>query len=314
MKDFEFDGPTRYVANAKERFRQYKEGADNYTRTLTDEQKLGFSQKPFDWGQDHPHFFSAMFQILNGLSTLRLSPGSTIIEVGSGAGWVTEILLALNYRVICIEPAEQMIEAAKSRVRQFLDLRQMSGFFDHASFIHDTFEEADISGGQADAILFFESFHHLIDEHASVEKCNRLLKDNGAICILGDSNWVPGQRESEKFWDAEMKMFGTLESPFTERYIVSLLRHYGFGDAQRYHGVNAMVPVNRGGEPVVNFAGHLNARYVNLVIARKNTPVPNGLAGIVETKPTDRPPQAAGGVFAQAKQYLKRLIPSSRGR
>jgi SAM-dependent methyltransferase len=132
-----------------------------------------------------------------------------------------------------------------------------------------TFEEAELDAASADAVLFFESFHHIIDEHAAVAKCARVLRPGGVVCILGDSNWVPGYREQEAFWVEEMERFGTLESPFTHGYLVALFEHYGFGDVTRHHGVNGLVPVAREQEPVVNFAGHLNATYVNLVTARK---------------------------------------------
>ena len=52
--------------------------------------------------------------------------GARIIEVGSGAGWTTEILVALGYRVVCLEPAQGMIDVARERVASFLQARNMS--------------------------------------------------------------------------------------------------------------------------------------------------------------------------------------------
>ena len=260
---------SRFRPNADLNFEALKAAADAYPRQLTEVEKLGFVQKPLDWHKGHPNYLNNMFQLLNGIQAMELEAGSTIVEVGSGAGWATEILAGLKYRVVCLEPASIMLEAAKQRVDKFLEAHAMSELASNISYRCATLEEFELPPQSADAVLFFESFHHVINEHSSMLQVARVLRPGGVLCILGDSNWIPGLKEQEDFWVAEMERFGTLESPFTHTYLTELLSTYGFVDIRRHHGVNALVPVERENEPVRSFAGHLDANYVNLFTARR---------------------------------------------
>jgi hypothetical protein len=51
-----------------------------------------------------------------------------------------------------------------------------------------------------------------------------------------------------------MAEFGTLESPFTRRYLDCLLTDIGFVDIQRYHGIDGLFPENQGGVPLEDLA------------------------------------------------------------
>lgn len=294
---------TRFEGDSTNRFRQLREAADAYPRALDGEQQLGFYQKPFDWHHGHPNFFNNMYQLLNGIAALQLAPESTIIEVGSGAGWCTEVLAALKYKVICLEPAEVMVDAAKQRVSAFLQLRRMPELIENVGYHTSTLEEADfLPKASADAMIFFESFHHIIDEHKALDEAYRILKPGGKLCILGDSNWIPGLREQEEFWRKEMATFGTLESPFTHEYLTDVLEQHGFRDIRRHHGVNSLVLVEEEERPVVAFAGHLNARYINLFIARR------GAAGELPADRKARPAVDKPPVFVTAPEpMLKRI-------
>lgn len=264
----QYKGETRYKGNTVKDFSSYKETADSYPRLLSEEERLGFKQKPFDWSKGHPNFFGNIYQLLNGIQAMELEPGSTIVEVGSGAGWATEILACLKYKVICIEPSDVMIEAAKQRVTDYLQSHAMSELIPSIRYICNTLEEEELEENSADAVLFFESFHHIIDEDVALDKIRNFLKPDGVLCILGDANWIPGYQEQEEFWEDEMRRFGTLESPFTHDYLTALLDHHQFYSICRHHCVNAMIPVDQEEEPVRNFTGDLDARYVNLFTAR----------------------------------------------
>ena len=265
----QFEGMTRFQGDSRSSYQQFLDGAVGYPHGLSDSEKLGFRQKPFDWNEGHPSFFNNSFQLLNGLAAMNLAPGSTILEIGSGAGWITEILACLNYKVHCIEPAEAMVEAASERLSEVLRARAMGGLLANVTFHCTTLERYSADGPLFDGVLCFESFHHLIDEHEACREIFKVLKPGGVLCILGESNWIPGLREAEQFWEAEMDRFGTLESPYTHEYLHWLLLRYGFVDVTRNHCVNTLVPVDRENEPVLNFVGSLHARYLNLFLARK---------------------------------------------
>jgi SAM-dependent methyltransferase len=262
-----FDGPRRFV-DANARFTEFKQGAELYPSRLTEHDALGLWQKPLDWSPGHPSFLGGMTQLLNALQAMGLEPGSTIVEVGSGAGWATEWLAGLAYRVICIEPSEDLIAVAKQRVSDFLAAHRMSFLMNNVTWQATTLEEAAIADKTADAVLFFESFHHIIDESRAAANVHRILKDDGVLCIIGDSNWIPGDPDQEESWKAEMAAFGTLESPFTDKYLTHVLREAGFSEVRRYHAVNTLIPVEREAEPARNFVT-MHATHNNLFLARK---------------------------------------------
>ena len=266
---------TRFKGGSAASFKVYRDAADAYPRSLTESEQLGFWQKPFDWNPGHPQFFNNMYQILNGIQAMNLAPGSTVVEVGSGAGWGTEILACLKYRVICLEPAEVMLKIAEKRVLASLGLHRMPELVDNIMYYCTTLEEAEMIGdASADAIMFFQSFHHIIDENMALAQAFRILKPGAPLCILGDSNWVPGYEEQEKFWIEEMDRFGTLESPFTDEYLAYVLRNNGFTEIRRHHAVNQLVVVEDETKPVAEFVKDLDARYVNLFTAKRGEAPP----------------------------------------
>lgn len=295
---------TRFMPDGWAEFDKFKSAADMYPRQLTGDEKAGFWQKPLDWKKGHPNYLSNMYQLLNGIQAMDLEPQATILEVGSGAGWTTEMLAGLRYRVVCLEPAEVMLEAARERVPAFLQAHAMSQLITNVSYYCTTLEEAELPDHFADAVLFFESFHHIVDEHRSLRQVVRFLKPGGVLCILGDANWIPGLKEQEDFWVDEMERFGTLESPFTHTYLVELLASYGFMDIHRHHSVNGFVPVEREDEPARNFAGHLDARYVNLITAR--VPVENDAEEEEAEGSTAREVSAKSSAWARFRSALGR--------
>lgn len=243
--------------------------ATDYPLKLTDFQRQGLRQKPFDWNQGHPSFFANMTQLLAALQAMNLRRKSTIVEVGSGSGWTSEILAALKYKLVCVEPAEEMIAVARERVAAYLRMHGMAELTGNVEFRCGSFESISLDAKSADAVLFFESFHHVADEHLVVSRAFEILRSGGVLCLLGETNWIPGNTEAEEFWRAETEEFGTLESPFSAPYLVALLEHHGFVDVVRHHAVNALVPVAEGAKSVESFVHHLHANYVNLVLARK---------------------------------------------
>ncbi len=297
-----YTGPTRFCPDAVKDYAALKDAAISYVANLPTEARRGLVEKPLDWRPGHPSYFTAMLQLLGALQAMRLPPGARIVEVGSGAGWATKILASLWYRVECVEPAEQMIDVAKMRVREYLRHCGNEHFHRRVSWQAATMEEARLETGSADAVIYFESFHHVVDENIALDKTMQALRPGGYLIILGDSNWIPGNREQESAWAEEMAAFGTLESPFTEGYLTWLLQSKDFADVRRCHLANGLVPTAQENEPVRNFA-LMDATWVNLVIAQK--PLDGATAPDPEQYPygrplDDKPPQTNGYRFKHA--------------
>jgi SAM-dependent methyltransferase len=54
-----------------------------------------------------------MYAILNTVQAMRLLPSALVMDVGSGPGWVTQILVGLGYRVVALDPSRVMNDLAR---------------------------------------------------------------------------------------------------------------------------------------------------------------------------------------------------------
>jgi len=194
--------------------------------------------KPFS-ESSHKTFFAEMYQILNLIESMGLKSGDTVLEVGSGSGWVTEILVLLGCSVHALDPAEDMHAIAKERLvglKTHYKKESLPLIVYHSSALEDGL---DLPDATFDGVLFHASLHHIIDEVAGLRECLRLLKPGGILAV-SEWAWKPGDIEIERPLDAEMEQFGTLESPFTQEYLDWLLASIGFVDVVRYHAINGL--------------------------------------------------------------------------
>jgi SAM-dependent methyltransferase len=238
-----FDGPTRYVLNARAHFDALRRAAEQYPDAVAADVGLGWMRrKPYDPSVGHPNFFNCVYAAMNAIQAMRLPPNALVVEVGAGPGWMTQILVGLGYRVVAIEPSATMNELAVKRVAGFSAMTGVPA--DSATFLTATLEEADLKAyqGQVDAVMFHEALHHVIDEHEAMRQVFSLLQPGGCLAVCGEGRWNPGDRNSESKLDEEMKRYGTLESPFTQAYLRHLLNETGFSEIVFYHSVNGLFP------------------------------------------------------------------------
>lgn len=262
-----FDGPTRYVPDARAHFARLRTAAEQYPDAVKAEVGLDWMRrKPYDSRATHPQFFACMHAAMNVLQAMQLPSGALVVEVGAGPGWLTQILVGLGYRVLAIEPSAAMIDMARARVDGFA--ATIGAPSDTATFWATTLEEADLTPyqGQADAVWFHEVMHHVIDEHASLRQVMGLLRPGGCLAVSGDSRWHPGDRGLEDVLDTEMNQYGTLESPFTQEYMRHVLVEAGFVDIVFYHAVNGLFPETEGARTIGEVANP-SAAALNTVLA-----------------------------------------------
>ncbi len=234
----------RYLSDSPERMEAYLQAAREYVSRLSEADQAWLYRKPYDVSTGHPAFFDEMYGIMNLVRAMGITPKGRVVEVGSGPGWVTEILLALGYEVDAVEPSADMIAVARERVghaRQHYHL----GDSPRVEFHAEPLETCSLPGDAYDAVIFHAALHHVVDEEKSLGQCFRLLRPGGVLGV-SEGAWIPGDRYWEEKLDAAMRDYGALENPFTAEYLDYLLRRLGFEDIRRYYAINGLFPVDMG--------------------------------------------------------------------
>lgn len=265
-----FTGPRRYVGATEGRYAELVAAAEAYTWKIPPEHRESLLLKPLDATRGHAHYFRAIYNALNIIQKLDL-PGGTIVDAGAGPGWLSEQFLMIGYRVILLEPSQDMLDIAKRRIER-ASAKWEIDMLARAEFVRGTMEALppELEGsGRADAVVFYEAWHHVIDEAKAARNVLGLLAPGGQMAVLGESRWNPGDRALEAELDAEMERYGTLESPFARDYLTHLLQETGFTEIQFLHSVNGFFPADQGQRTIAEAAGDGHERGWNTCLARR---------------------------------------------
>ena len=135
------------------------------------------------------------------LSWFGLRDGMSILEVGSGPGFVTEQLLDMcpNSHVTCVEIDPDLIGPAE----QYLQSRGLAGRY---SIIQGDVLDMDLSDDRFDFAFARLIFQHLHDPSGAIKETHRVLKPGGRLVIhdidIGLGEIVePVNREAEAIED-----------------------------------------------------------------------------------------------------------------
>jgi SAM-dependent methyltransferase len=259
----------RFLSDQPQRYEKFRKAAEEYVAKLPSLAWLNSKPLFYVPGADYNLFFTEMYQVLNLLEAMMIPAGGRVLEVGSGPGWVTEVLLGCGFDVDAIEPSTDMIDVARQRIANCFQHHQAANP-PRVEFHACTLEECTLPDGSFDAILFHASLHHVIDEDKGLAQCFRMLRPLGVLGV-SEAAWCPGERGLEEGLEREMREFGTLENPYTIEYLDYLLQKHGFDDVIRYYGVNGLFAAHMGSATVREVAqmGQLGS---NTLTARKPGP------------------------------------------
>jgi len=192
----------RYLENSSKKYKQYLKSAEQYLARVNEKHKdcartLTFAyRKPYEISRGNIFFYENLYTLLNTLKCLNLSQKARILEVGSGPGWITEILMSLDFEVDALEPSGDFIKVAQERITSFIAHHHLPDP-PRVEFHQTTLEECELPKNSFDAILFIDSLHHIIDEERCFAKCFALLKEGGTLAIH-EGAWVPGDMAMAK--------------------------------------------------------------------------------------------------------------------
>jgi ubiquinone/menaquinone biosynthesis C-methylase UbiE len=192
-----------------------KAGEQDYLKNLGEAGIRHARGKPFS-DKDCGLYLVDMGRVLWHLS---VCPGGAVLDLGVGTGWTSLFLGAAGFEVTGMDISADMIAVAE-RNRAQLGLTNVC-------FLAGDFE--GLSGHEVyDAVLFYDSLHHAIDERAALLGAFRALKPGG-ICIT----YEPGSGHSamERSRQA-VAAYGVTEKDMPPSRIMALGESVGFSTRQ----------------------------------------------------------------------------------
>ena len=227
----------------------YKRAAIEYVAKLDAERRHYLFTKPFYNLANKPpkhagegmdaETFRHFCDFANIAVALALPPGSRILDVGCGSGWLSEYFARLGYIVHGIDISPELIEMARDRIKR------LSYDVDHETELQCTFAVHDIESAafdeQFDGVVCYDSLHHFENERAVIRHLAAITRYAGSLFILEGDRPPEGSATEAELLDV-MHRYQTLESPFSREYLRSLLDENGFAVVGDYVSVNGLFP------------------------------------------------------------------------
>jgi len=225
----------------------YKRGAVEYSNRLGPSDRHHLLTKPFynlaykhaRWSGEgldtdtHRHFCD----FANMAVALALPPGSRILDLGCGSGWLCEYFARLGYQVTGIDISPALVAVARERLSKVPYGLDHEKILNYRFLVHDV--EAEPLKEAFEAIICYDSLHHFEDERAVLKNVAAMLDYGGQLFVL-EGEQPPEGSETEVELRNAMRQYETLESPFSRDYLLSLLREHGFAVVGDYISVNGL--------------------------------------------------------------------------
>jgi SAM-dependent methyltransferase len=130
-----------------------------------------FSKKAADYAASRPNYPAALFAMLKSICPPAAE--TTVADIGSGTGLLTQDLLKQGYRVIAVEPNAEMRQVADSMLEGINGYRSVDGCA----------EKIPLAAASVDLITAAQAFHWFEVERAKIEFL-RILKPHGQVALI----------------------------------------------------------------------------------------------------------------------------------
>jgi SAM-dependent methyltransferase len=194
-----------------------KQAEIEYPSAIGEEGRVWLRTKPF--ANNPRESARLLIDFAYILELLDLQPGTTMVELGCGSGWMTRFAARHGVRAEGYDISPEMIEIAQELAREEgLDLHFEVG----------DMEQLDL-GRRFDTCLLYDALHHSPRADLVLATAHRALKPGGRL-LLAEPNWkhrFQGREASDEY--------GVTELGYSPRKLNGLLRDAGFIDVRRFH-------------------------------------------------------------------------------
>jgi SAM-dependent methyltransferase len=187
-----------------------KLGEINYLRNLSPEEQRGLPHKPFS-----EPTVARNLQEMGALFSLLPQRPVRLLDLGCGSGWTSLFFARAGHHVVGVDICPDMIRLADEHRRR-LDL-------DNVDFLVRDYEDLAFDS-EFDAVVFFDSLHHAVDEELALGRAYRALVPGG-LCLTSE----PGEGHADSAVAADaVRRYGVTEKDMPPRKIIELGRRLGF--------------------------------------------------------------------------------------
>jgi SAM-dependent methyltransferase len=157
--------------------------------------KSRFSSRVADYVRARPGYPQALYDFLR--EEFGTGPGSVVADVGSGTGIFARPLLEAGCTVYCVEPNQDMREAAEGRLGGLPGFRSVAG----------SAEATTLSNASADLVVAAQAFHWFDPVKTSAE-FRRVLRPGRPAVLVWNTRRTGGTPFMERY-EALLNEFGT---------------------------------------------------------------------------------------------------------
>jgi len=241
----------------------------------------GYSSPFNPWNPDFTVYLISLFGAV--VPMLGAKRGQVVIDSGCGYSWSTEWLFRSGYDAIGVDICRTYLEIGVKRIGSF-----------RPHLVVGDVENLPLASATADAILAYESFHHVPDRRRAMASYDRVLKAGGTV-ILAEPG---GDHEGAAVSVDAMEKYGILERGMELADVIG----YAEGTALEHREQMYLLRVPQaavGAEIDAGFVKHHSAVEGNLFKLVKG-PQRSSRYG-------DRPPMTVGRLVRGMKRRLARF-------
>jgi len=128
-----------------------------------------WGQRPEDWAAIQEPIAHSGYE--HALQLLQMAPGQTLLDVGCGTGYFSNLAFKGGVIVTGIDASEEFIKQARKRNSEI-------------KFIHGEMEELPFPDNNFDVVCGFNSFQYAADMKNALSEAKRVLKDKGKLVVM----------------------------------------------------------------------------------------------------------------------------------